>query len=103
VSVRVLPDGSVTVTDQGIGISPEDRPRIFQRFWRGKGVSTSGAGLGLAIVKEIVAAHHGTIQIDNSPPGKGAAFTLRFSPWIGTDAIDQNPRARQCDQHRSAR
>src|SRR5262245_16736833 len=86
VSVSVLSDGSVKVADRGSGIAPEDRARVFQRFWRGKGTSTNGAGLGLAIVKEIVAAHQGTIQIDNNPPGQGATFTLRFPPWISTDA-----------------
>jgi two-component system, OmpR family, sensor histidine kinase TctE len=78
VTVRVLPDGSVSVVDHGCGIALEDRPRIFQRFWRGKGVATGGAGLGLAIVKEIVDAHCGTIRIDDNPEGPGSIFTLHF-------------------------
>jgi signal transduction histidine kinase len=81
VDVRVLPDGSVSVADQGPGIPPEDRPRIFQRFWRGRGVAAGGAGLGLAIVKEIADAHHGTIRIDDNPAGRGVIFNLSFPLW----------------------
>src|SRR6516165_1381008 len=82
VTVDVAPDGSVRVADQGPGIAPEDRQRVFQRFWRGKRASNGGAGLGLAIVKEVADAHHATIQIDNNFAGGGALFTLRFSPWL---------------------
>src|SRR5215468_8699775 len=80
VIVDVAADGSVSVADQGPGIAPEDRQRVFQRFWRGKGASNGGAGLGLAIVKEVADAHHATIQIDDNLTGRGALFTLRFSP-----------------------
>jgi signal transduction histidine kinase len=65
------------VVDQGPGIAPEDREWVFQRFWRGKGVSPGGAGLGLAIVKEIMNAHRGRISVDAGPKG-GAIFTLYF-------------------------
>ena len=82
VSVSVFSDGSVKVADHGSGIAPEDRARVFQRFWRGKGTSTGGAGLGLAIVKEVANAHHATIRIEDNPAGQGAIFTLRFSPWV---------------------
>jgi len=82
VTVAVAPDGRVRVADQGPGIAPEDRQRIFQRFWRGKGAPNGGAGLGLAIVKEVADAHHATIHIDDNSAGRGALFTLRFSPWL---------------------
>ena len=45
--VSVDSDGSVNVADRGHGISPEDRPHIFKRFWRRKGSASQGAGLGL--------------------------------------------------------
>jgi signal transduction histidine kinase len=77
VRVSVNPDGSVSVADHGSGVSPENRERIFERFWRGKGVVTVGAGLGLAIVKEIMIAHQGRIGVDTSPNG-GTIFTLHF-------------------------
>jgi two-component system, OmpR family, sensor histidine kinase TctE len=78
VTVSVLPGGGVSVVDQGPGISMEDRKRIFERFWRGKGVASGGAGLGLAIVKEIMDAHNGRISVDVGATG-GTGFTLYFS------------------------
>ena len=77
VVVSVRQDGSVSVADQGHGIPPEDRERIFDRFWRGRGGTSLGAGLGLAIVKEIMRLHRGNIRVDNNPNG-GAIFTLCF-------------------------
>jgi len=78
VCVEVERDGSVSVADEGSGIAPEDRQRVFQRFWRGKGASSGGAGLGPAIVKEIADAHHATVSIDDNPSGQGTLFTIRF-------------------------
>ncbi len=67
----------VTVGDDGPGIRPEDRERVFYRFVRlDAGRSHGGgSGLGLAIAAEIAAAHGGSIGIDDGPLG-GAAFTL---------------------------
>jgi signal transduction histidine kinase len=79
VIVDVGPGGTLTVLDSGPGISAQDRPRIFDRFWRGKGVRTEGAGLGLAIVMEIVRAHGATISASERGP-RGARFELRFRP-----------------------
>jgi two-component system, OmpR family, sensor histidine kinase TctE len=78
VTVSVMSGGSVSVVDQGPGIAKEDQDKIFQRFWRGKGVASSGAGLGLAIVKEIMDAHGGRISVDVGSNG-GGVFTLYFS------------------------
>jgi signal transduction histidine kinase len=77
VTVSVNPEGSISVADQGPGVSPEDRELIFERFWRGNGIASNGAGLGLAIVKEIMNAHQGNISVEANPKG-GAIFTLRF-------------------------
>ena len=64
------------VGDEGEGISPEDRGRIFLRFARGPGSRRSeGAGIGLAIVRAIAEAHHGRVEVD-SRPGAGATFTV---------------------------
>jgi signal transduction histidine kinase len=68
----------VTVSDTGEGIRAEDRPYIFERFYRGeksRSRATGGAGLGLAIARSIVQAHGGDIQVA-SETGKGAQFTL---------------------------
>ncbi|HTW35685.1 MAG TPA: HAMP domain-containing sensor histidine kinase [Rhizomicrobium sp.] len=68
----------LTVTDNGIGVAPEHREKIFDRFYR---VSTdrgeTGSGLGLAIAKSICNAHGGTIVVD-STPGAGSTFRIEL-------------------------
>ena len=68
----------LTVADMGPGISGEDLPHVFERFYRGDKSRTAGdghAGLGLAIARAIVEAHGGTIEV-SSQPGAGATFTV---------------------------
>lgn len=67
----------VTVSDTGIGISEDELPRVFDRFWQSKRTARSGAGLGLAIARGIVRAHGGRIWIE-STVGKGTRvhFTI---------------------------
>ena len=69
----------ITVTDTGIGVADEDKPHIFDRFYRAeKSRSTKGHfGLGLAIAYEIVSAHHGRISVQDNPSG-GSIFTVRL-------------------------
>jgi two-component system phosphate regulon sensor histidine kinase PhoR len=69
---------TVSVTDFGVGISKEDLPHIFERFYKAdKARSRGGSGLGLAIAKHTVQAHGGTISA-KSEEGKGSvlSFTL---------------------------
>lgn len=73
-------NGSVnlTVSDNGVGISAEDLPRVFDRFYRADSSRTSGnTGLGLAISKAIVEAHGGTIEV-SSQLDVGTVFTVRL-------------------------
>jgi signal transduction histidine kinase len=65
------------VSDRGIGIDPLDVNRIFDRFYRGRNVSSDrrGVGLGLAIAAEIVRAHRGRIDVE-SQPGRGTTFRV---------------------------
>ena len=77
VIVEVGSDGTLGVLDSGPGIPADERPRIFDRFWRGKGSRTDGAGLGLAIVMEIVRAHGANITVSDRAPN-GTRFDLRF-------------------------
>jgi signal transduction histidine kinase/GAF domain-containing protein len=66
----------VAVRDQGIGIPPEDLPRIWERFYRVDNTNTrriGGTGLGLAITRALVELHSGRIWVE-SIPGKGSAF-----------------------------
>lgn len=79
ITVSVHPDGSIAVEDQGPGIPPEDRGRIFERFWRGRGTTSPGAGLGLSIVQEIMKSHRGRVIVGDRPGG-GSVFTLFFVP-----------------------
>ncbi|WP_313406693.1 HAMP domain-containing sensor histidine kinase [Aeromicrobium sp.] len=77
-TVRVrLANGTVTVTDEGPGINPEDLPHVFDRFYRStEARMLPGSGLGLAIVKRAADRHGGSVQV-TSRPGHGATFTFR--------------------------
>jgi signal transduction histidine kinase len=69
----------LTVTDDGDGISPTDRERIFERFTRLDGARTrddGGTGLGLAIVRTAISAHGGTVHVEDASPG--ARFVVRL-------------------------
>ena len=77
VTVR-LADGVVTVDDQGPGISDEDLPHIFERFYRSReSRSMPGSGLGLSIVRQVAERHAGTITAE-STPGRGARLVLQL-------------------------
>ncbi len=68
----------VAVVDDGVGIEPEDLPRIFDSFYRAdksRTNSSDGSGLGLAIVRSSIEAHGGTISVVSSP-GQGCQFTF---------------------------
>jgi signal transduction histidine kinase len=68
----------VRVADQGMGVSPEVRGRLFERFERGApGQRIGGLGLGLFIARQIVEAHRGEITYDPGPQG-GSIFTVRL-------------------------
>lgn len=67
---------AVSVTDTGVGIAPEDVPRIFERFYKAdRARQGGGTGLGLAVVKHTAEAHGGTVALE-STPGAGSTFTL---------------------------
>lgn len=69
-------DLTISVADRGVGITPEDRDRIFERFYRAEAQrSTSGLGLGLYISRMLVEANGGRIQVE-SQPGRGSIFSF---------------------------
>ncbi len=87
IGTRLQPDGHTQcffVRDTGIGIRPEELPRIFERFYKADraraktgfiGPGGGGSGLGLAIVRHVVEAHGGRITVE-STPGQGSTFTF---------------------------
>lgn len=71
----------ITVADTGIGISPDDLPRIFDRFYRAdqaRSANTGGNGLGLSIVQRIVEEHGGKVEV-SSVINEGTSFVVRLS------------------------
>lgn len=75
------PDAVVRVEDNGMGISAEMLPRIFELFTQGPGAkehSPDGLGIGLALVRELVELHQGEVQVRSSGPGKGSQFAVRL-------------------------
>lgn len=81
IEVRILDRGSsgvVEVRDTGVGVSPEERAKLFERLYRAPSAiasQTQGAGLGLSIVRAIVEAHDGWVQLESQ---LGAGTTIRF-------------------------
>ena len=79
VTIRARANGDhvwVAVEDTGIGISPADLPKVFERFWRAdpsRDANTGGSGIGLAITKRLVELHGGKIEVE-STPGMGSVF-----------------------------
>ena len=71
----------VIVQDNGEGITEEDIPYMFERFYKGKNAKPESVGIGLAFARMIITAQNGTISVKNLPDG-GACFTVRFYKQI---------------------
>ncbi len=76
---------AITVADTGIGIAPEEQPRIFEPFYRSRRDKRfpQGMGLGLSIARDLVLAHNGCIDLE-SAPGQGSRFTVRIPRKSGS-------------------
>lgn len=68
---------TIVIEDNGTGISKEDLPHIFERFYKGKSASKESVGIGLALSKAIITRQKGTIQVE-SKVGEGTRFTIKF-------------------------
>jgi len=66
----------ITIEDEGGGFSPEELPRIFDRFYRGKKQDPKNCGIGLSLARSILSAQEATIRAENH--GKGARFIIKF-------------------------
>ncbi|MFO1326201.1 MAG: PAS domain S-box protein [Rubrivivax sp.] len=90
-----LPALGVRVTDQGIGMTPEQSRRVFERFFRADpSGNIPGTGLGMSLVKEIVELHGGRVELQ-SEAGVGTEVTL----WLPLDAARAVARVQALPQH----
>jgi len=83
----------MAVADQGPGIAPALRPRVFDRFYRGAGQTQPGSGLGLAIVKAAVERHHGTVSLATGAEGQGLRVVVEL-PLVDKDRADDTDPSR---------
>ncbi len=82
------------ISDTGEGISAEQLPQVFERFWRGdtaRDRDHGGSGIGLAISKALVEAHGGTLTAASPGPRHGAVFTIQ----LPTPQLADLPPARE--------
>lgn len=75
------------VLDNGPGIPPQERERVFDRFYRGAASGIPGSGLGLAIVKRVAERHGAGISLGAGPDGRGLRVTVRFPPSEPTPGV----------------
>lgn len=89
VRVQAQPEAvTIAVTDHGIGIAPDEREKIFEKFYRaGSSLvhDVKGSGLGLSIVRHIVAAHRGHVTVQ-SALGQGSTFTIHLPVPVNAHA-----------------
>ena len=90
---RTGADAVFKVSDDGVGIRPEDTERIFEKFFRSTEATRTvgGTGLGLAVAREIVVSHGGLLQVD-STPGEGSTFVVKVplqAPPLGSSNVSR--------------
>ena len=86
----------ITVRDQGIGLAPAMKHRIFELFAQDERTlerAHGGLGMGLAIVRKLVALHGGTVRADSDGPGRGSAFTISLPALVAE--VQPAPAARK--------
>ena len=69
---------AMIVTDEGPGLSADDRARAFDRFWRAPNAHAGGSGIGLSIVAQLVANSGGAARLDAGPDGRGVAAVVQL-------------------------
>lgn len=75
-----------TVADDGPGVPPEERQRVFDRFYRVAGSADRGSGIGLSLVSRIAQLHGAAIEVCEGIGGCGFSVTVRF-PQVECDAV----------------
>lgn len=95
---RVGPEVRLTVTDSGPGVPPEERGRIFERFYQSPGHGRRGAGLGLAIARACAEASGGRLSVADGP-GPGATFEFALPEHVtGGDGLTGGEDTAKLDQ-----
>jgi signal transduction histidine kinase len=87
---------TITVTDNGAGISPDFLPHVFEHFRQADSTSTrqhGGLGLGLAIVRRLIELHGGTVEAESDGAGRGATFRVKL-PLLLLRATDKGTAQR---------
>jgi two-component system sensor histidine kinase MprB len=93
----IVDERGVRVRDHGSGVAEEDRPYVFDRFFRGANSrARQGSGLGLAIVRQVAQQHGGSVAVENALDG-GAVFSLR----LPSEPAGDDPPAPVADGARS--
>lgn len=91
VKAKRTPSGvRISVSDSGVGITPEFLPYIFDRFRQADGSTTrvhGGLGLGLSIVKHLVQLHQGAVEVESQGKNKGACFTITLPVATMTETV----------------
>ena len=93
VHVAVEPGSGVAllrVADEGVGLAPEARQRIFELFVQEGPAGEGGLGIGLALVKRLAEIHGGSAEVESGGPGRGAMFTVQL-PSVPAPAAAQLP------------
>lgn len=93
-------EARVHIKDTGIGIRPDDRPKLFKKFFRAKNAITrvpDGAGIALFIAKRIVELHNGRMWADSPGDGEGATFSFVL-PLMKEDAVTIEPKVVEVTQ-----
>jgi CheY-like chemotaxis protein len=86
---------AVTVSDSGVGISPDALPRVFEMFTQANATDAraqSGLGIGLSIVRSLVEMHGGSVTADSEGPGRGSRFCVRLPLSTASGAAAAAPR-----------
>jgi signal transduction histidine kinase len=78
VEVAAEPEPRISVIDNGVGVAPEHREHIFERFYRLNESAHAGTGLGLYISRQLVGRSGGSLQLEWTEVGRGSRFTVRL-------------------------
>ena len=78
VRIHAEDEAILEVEDNGIGIDPAERERVFERFYRTLGTNIEGTGLGLAIVRGIAQSHHAKIELSGNSNERGTCVRVSF-------------------------